>query len=101
MTYTVPVTNPGGKGTHRKCPKTHPVVLPQITFNVSYIVREKDAPLRWRLSSDTYDQSQPGGYSSHGDWFNGWKSDISDACARNCLRGGGRIATPTCWATAA
>jgi hypothetical protein len=68
-----------------ECPKTHPVVLPQITFNVSYTVREKDAPLRWRLSSDTYDKSQPGGYSSHGDWFNGWKSDISDAFVRNCL----------------
>jgi hypothetical protein len=85
MSYRVSVTNPSGRGTHSECPQTHPVVLPQITFNVSYIVREKDAPLRWRLSSDTYDKSQPGGYSSHGDWFNGWKSDISDAFARNCL----------------
>ncbi len=21
----------------------------------------------------------PGGYSSHGDWFNGWKHDVCDA----------------------
>ena len=47
---------------------------------------EKDAPLRWRLSSDNYDPSLPGGYSSHGDWFNGWKSDVSDAWAKNCVQ---------------
>ena len=50
------------------------------------MLREKDAPLRWRLSSDVYDRSLPGGYSAHGDWFNGWKSDISDAFAKNCLQ---------------
>jgi hypothetical protein len=85
MSYMVQVKNLADSGTHPECPKTHPVVLPHITFNVTYVVREKDAPLRWRLSSDMYDRSLPGGYSSHGDWFNGWKSDISDAFARNCL----------------
>lgn len=69
------------------CPATHPVALPAITFNVHYAVRSKDAPLRWKLSSDTYDKSLPGGYSSHGDWFNGWKSDISEAWAKNCIQG--------------
>jgi len=85
MSYTAQVANPDGNGTHRECPRTHPVALPEIALNVSYTVREQDAPLRWRLSSDMYDKSQPGGYSSHGDWFNGWKSDISDAFVRNCL----------------
>ena len=86
MSYTVNVPNGDGTtGSHPECPKTHPVPLPQITFNVTYLVREKDAPLRWRLSSDMYDRSQPGGYSSHGDWFNGWKSEISDAFARSCI----------------
>jgi len=88
MSYSVPVTNPDGKGTHRECPKTHPVLLPHISFNVRYVVREKDAPLRWRLSSDTYDRSLPGGYSGHGDWFNGWKSDISEAWGKSCLQAG-------------
>jgi hypothetical protein len=85
MSYTARILNPDGKGYHEECPKTHPVVLPHISFNVTYLVREKDAPLHWRLSSDLYDRSQPGGFSSHGDWFNGWKSDISDAWARNCV----------------
>ena len=68
------------------CPATHPVIIPKITFNVIYNVTEKDAPLHWRLASDRYDPSLPGGYSSHGDWFNGWKSDISDAWAKNCIQ---------------
>ncbi len=68
-----------------KCPATHPVVLPQISFNVVYKVSEKDEPLRWRLASDNYDRSKPGGYSSHGDWFNGWMSEVSDSFAKNCI----------------
>lgn len=70
----------------KHCPSTHPVILPEIGFNVMYTVTEKDAPLRWRLSSDNYDRSKPGGYSSHGDWFNGWKSDISDTFVNKCIR---------------
>ena len=70
----------------KHCPATHPVIIPQITFNVIYTVTTKDAPLRWRLASDRYDPSLPGGYSSHGDWFNGWKSDISDAWAKSCVQ---------------
>ena len=68
------------------CPSTHPVIIPNITFNVTYTVKVKDAPLMWRLASDNYDRSLPGGYSSHGDWFNGWKSTVSDAFANNCIR---------------
>jgi len=67
------------------CPATHPVILPEITFRIIYAVTEADAPLHWRLSSDAYDRSLPGGYSSHGDWFNGWKRDISDSWAKNCI----------------
>jgi hypothetical protein len=67
------------------CPPTHPVILPQISFNVVYTVPSKDAPLHWRLASDTYDDKLPGGYSSHGDWFNGWDAEVSDAWAKNCI----------------
>jgi len=67
------------------CPATHPVILPEVTFRIVYAVTEANAPLNWRLSSDTYDRSLPAGYSSHGDWFNGWKSDISTVWAKNCV----------------
>jgi len=71
---------------NRFCPSTHPVALPQVSFNIFYTVQTKDAPRAWRLSSDTYDTSLPGGYSSHGDWFNGWKKDISDAWNAACVQ---------------
>lgn len=67
-----------------RCPSTHPVAIPEITFNIVYPVTEANAPLRWRLSSDNYSSSLPGGYSAHGDWWNGWKADIMDAWVRNC-----------------
>ncbi len=85
MSYFVTVQNAAGAW-GPACPKTHPVILPQIAFNVLYTVKEAGAALRWRLSSDNYDRSTPGGYSSHGDWFNGWKSDVSDAFALKCIR---------------
>jgi hypothetical protein len=33
-----------------------------------------------------YDRSLPAGYSSHGDWFNGWNVEISDTWARACVQ---------------
>jgi hypothetical protein len=85
MAYTVVKKDASGKN-QPACPDSHPVALPQVTFNVVYNVTEKDAPLRWRLASDNYDQSLPGGYSSHGDWFNGWKREISDAWTKECIQ---------------
>lgn len=70
----------------RGCPASHPVPLPEITFNIIYPVTEANAPLRWRLASDNYSSSLPGGYSAHGDWFNGWRQDIMDAFVNNCDR---------------
>ena len=67
-----------------KCPATHPVPTPAITFNIVYKVPATNAPLRWRLSSDNYSASLPGGYSSHGDWFNGWKPEIMDTFVKYC-----------------
>ena len=68
------------------CPTSHPVPLPEITFNIMYTVQTAGAAARWRLSSDTYSTSLPGGYSSHGDWFNGWKKPISDAWNAGCIQ---------------
>lgn len=74
MSYTV----------SRACPATHPVPLPEITFNIVYDIKEANAPLHWRLSSDNYDRTLPGGYSSHGDWFNGWKEDVMQTYVKHC-----------------
>lgn len=80
MSYR-PSPNPG-----LKCPASHPVAVPQVTFQVMFPVAEANAPLRWRLASDTYDKSIPGGYSMHGDWFNGWKPEIMNVWLNNCDR---------------
>jgi hypothetical protein len=69
-----------------RCPVTHPVVLPQITFIVDYGVPSGSDTANWRLASDMYDESKPGGYSFHGDWMNGWDPEISELWGINCER---------------
>ncbi|HET6339169.1 MAG TPA: DUF1996 domain-containing protein [Polyangiales bacterium] len=65
-----------------KCPSTHPVAIPVISFNVLYPVRDVKG---WHLASDMYDQSMPGGFSAHGDWFEGWDPEVSKAFIQNCV----------------
>ena len=83
--------NAGGR-----CPASHPVALPEITFNIYYNVTEANSTRHWRLSSDGYSTDLPGGFSAHGDWYSGWNNDIVRAWTRNCLNlvldcGGGNL----------
>jgi hypothetical protein len=64
------------------CPSTHPVAIPAISFNVLYPVRDTKG---WHLASDMYDQSMPGGFSAHADWFEGWDPEVSKAYVKNCV----------------
>lgn len=68
----------------RACPASHPVPIPAITFIIIYPVTETNSARHWRLSSDNYANSLPGGYSLHADWFHGWKQDIMDTFVRHC-----------------
>lgn len=77
----------GGYPTINGCPTTHPVLIPTISFNVRYYVPAGSDTTKWRLSSDMYPNSSPGGYSGHGDWFNGWKPELMDLIASKCLAG--------------
>ncbi len=67
------------------CPKDHPVAIPVISFNVHYKIEKANAGRGWRLSSDNYDASLPGGYSGHGDYFFGWKPEIVKSFTESCL----------------
>jgi hypothetical protein len=75
-----PVAGQNGAG----CPASHPVAIPEITMFVEYVVPNGGAGT-WRLSSDNY--AGPGGFSLHGDWYNGWERSTLDqwvgACARS------------------
>lgn len=67
------------------CPASHPIAIPEITFNVQY--SSVSAPTAgYRLASDMYPTSSPGGYSGHGDWFNGWDPLVSKAFVQHCIQ---------------
>jgi hypothetical protein len=80
MAYPIGAASPLGNG----CPATHPVPLPEITYNVHFPVTQSGASAHWRLSSDMYGTDKPGGYSAHGDWFNGWQAQALRAFVVNC-----------------
>jgi hypothetical protein len=67
------------------CPSSHPIAIPVITFNIIWLVQPGDATDQWRLSSDMYTNG-PGGYSFHGDWFNGWDAAIENEWINSCVR---------------
>lgn len=66
------------------CPSSHPVPIPVITFNVRFPIPEGGAK-GWHLSSDMYDYAtNGGGFSAHGDWWNGWDVDTKNTWIKNC-----------------
>ncbi len=69
-----------------RCPSTHPVAIPEISFNIYYKVPAGSSSKDWRLSSDMYAPSIPGGFSAHGDWFEGWERPVAESFVKNCLQ---------------
>lgn len=65
------------------CPASHPVALPEITYNVHWPVTTGTSA-GWRLSSDMY--AGPGGYSLHGDIITAWDPAVSATWLQNCVR---------------
>jgi Domain of unknown function (DUF1996) len=84
MSY--PISVPGQS--YFECPSSHPVQLTQIGLNVKYKVTDAAAPAKWRLSSDMYDTTKPGGFSAHGDWFNGWEEGVLNTWVKRCINDG-------------
>lgn len=66
----------------RGCP-AGTIALPEVSYHVTYHVVGSTDNLR--LSSDMYTNGA-GGYSIHGDWFNGWDPAIQDAWVKGCLQ---------------
>lgn len=68
------------------CPASHPTMIPQITYQVDYPIPAGADMTTWRLSSDMYDPSIPGGRSAHGDYFMAWQVDVMNAWVTNCIQ---------------
>lgn len=64
------------------CPSSHPVPLPEITYNVQWEVTDANTT-GWSVSSD---MGQPGGTTFHGDIVTGWNTEVRDTWLANCTR---------------
>jgi hypothetical protein len=67
------------------CPATHPVTLPAITELFNFPIKQTSNPAFWRLSSDMYSTSIPGGRSAHADWMDGWDRSTMNTIVTQCL----------------
>ena len=86
MAYPIPAQAPN-VATGR-CPDSHPVPLPEISYNFEFdVTASTGSPATWRLSSDML-SSQPAGSSAHADWMNGWDPEILDLIVNNCINPG-------------
>jgi hypothetical protein len=72
-------------GTANRCPTSHKVPIPVITLNMNYKIQYNGQAAKWRLASDNYANTSPGGYSGHADWVNGWDQPTLTGIVRNCL----------------
>lgn len=68
------------RGDRGSCPKTHPVKLPQLTFEISFRL-----PAAARA---IYELSSGGRYSLHGDFFAAWDDRVQSALVNSCLNAG-------------
>jgi hypothetical protein len=65
------------------CPHTHPIAIPEISYNFGLYVTEDRGPSNsWRFSCET----NPGGLCAHADWMNGWDPETMEKIVENCLR---------------
>lgn len=68
-----------------ECPESHPIAIPEISYNFGVQVTEETGPpSQWRFTTDP-PEADRGGYSFHGDWMNGWREEVMDGIVANCL----------------
>jgi len=68
------------------CPASHPVVMPQITYQFSWS-HPQQSTRDWYLASDRHmGNNRPSGTTLHGDWWNGWKPAVMQTWLDKCIR---------------
>ena len=66
------------------CPVAFPHRIPAITQLIDYALSPNQNTKTWRLSSDNYSASLPGGASAHADWWGGWKVYWANRLTHQC-----------------
>jgi hypothetical protein len=66
------------------CAPDHPVVLPQISYQLSHLITAGENPSKWFLSSDM-DLTKEAGVSGHGDYWANLDPAVEAAATQHCL----------------
>ena len=76
-----------GYGTwgYRKCPSTHPYVIPGFTLQAWFSIAAGDDLRLWKLSSDDMRPELPRGSTFHADFFMAWDPTIKQMWHDNCI----------------
>jgi hypothetical protein len=69
----------------KKCPSTHPYLVPQFTIAAFYTIRAGDDLNLWSLSSDAMFPNLPRGSTIHFDYFEAWDVGVKDMWVQNCI----------------
>jgi hypothetical protein len=67
-----------------RCPASHPLVIPTVSYFELYTLVEGDRPSEWAYSSDRMNGT-PGGTTFHGDYFEAIEPDIRHRFHANCI----------------
>jgi hypothetical protein len=70
---------------YRKCPTTHPYVVPGFTLQAWYTIAAGDDLKLWSLSSDAMHPELPHGSTFHADFFMAWDPTVKAMWHANCL----------------
>ena len=76
-----------GYGTwgYKKCPSTHPYVIPGFTLQAWFTIAAGDDLRLWKLSSDDMRPDLPKGSTFHADFFMAWDPTIKQMWHDNCI----------------
>ncbi len=68
-----------------KCPATHPVTLPVVSYQMAATIPAGAQPAKWRLASDL-DPTKEAGASAHGDYWANIDAELEAVVARECIK---------------
>jgi hypothetical protein len=69
----------------KRCPSSHPYLVPQFTISAFYTIRTGDDLSLWSLSSDAMYPNLPRGATLHFDYFEAWDVGVKDMWVQNCI----------------